>query len=64
VLNLSAKSLLLGIKVVDDGEHDEYDKWQDQDPNTFLPDKAENDVAQIVVKVSASSIIYSPYHQY
>ncbi len=64
VLDVSAKSLLLGIKVVDDEDHDEDDKRQDQDPNTTLPDMAQNDVARTVVKVSASSLIYSSYHQY
>jgi hypothetical protein len=56
VLNLSAKSLLLSIKVIDDGEHDDGDAGQDLDPNTFLPDMAENDVARTVVKVGTTCL--------
>ncbi len=51
VLNLSAKALLLGLKIADDSEPDETEPTASSDPLDFAPELAENTVAQTVVKV-------------
>jgi hypothetical protein len=61
VLNLSAKSLLHGVNVAEDGEHDDFTAVEEQDPSNFVPDMAENDVARTVVKVSPGCLCSTSY---
>jgi hypothetical protein len=54
VLNLSAKALLLGLKVADEAEPDPTEEITCGDPFDFVPEMPENAVAKTVVKVSST----------
>jgi hypothetical protein len=51
VLNLSAKALLLAVKVADSAEPDEDEITSPGDPFEIVPEAAENSVARTVVRV-------------
>ncbi len=51
MLNLSAKALLLGLKIARDDDSSSSEQQQSLEPHDYTLDAAENTVAKTVVKV-------------
>ncbi len=59
VLNLSAKAMLLGVKIARELEENEEQQVLPTDAQEFVLDAAENPVARTVVKVCVSFSVFS-----